>query len=252
MFGHNPIRKIDHFPEDGRIAVQEVFYTLQGEGPFAGAPAVFIRLAGCHLACTFCDTEFESGINNRLTVQEIVRHAALADTHDHGFSKRPMVVLTGGEPMRQPTVELVRALLAEGFSHVQYETAGNLWEPGLEHWFEHSTQVSLVVSPKTPHVHPMVYRYARHWKYIVRWNDSGNADGLPDSPTQKNQPLLCKLFRPWDVSPVGREGADTVWVSPCDEHDVDKNLKNVQQAVNVALRQGYRLSMQMHKLLNLP
>ena len=59
MFGKNPIRP----PEkgDGSILfVQEIFPTLQGEGPLAGVPAVFLRLGGCNLACSFCDTEFES------------------------------------------------------------------------------------------------------------------------------------------------------------------------------------------------
>ena len=59
MFGTNPSRK--QVLDDGQeLWVQEVFYTLQGEGPFSGQPALFIRLAGCNLRCFWCDTEFES------------------------------------------------------------------------------------------------------------------------------------------------------------------------------------------------
>ena len=59
MHGTNPIRP--PVTGDGAmLEVQHIFPTLQGEGPYAGVPAVFIRLGGCNLACTFCDTEFES------------------------------------------------------------------------------------------------------------------------------------------------------------------------------------------------
>jgi len=59
MFGTNPLSK--PIESDGLyLEVQDIFSTIQGEGPFAGKPAVFLRLAGCNLRCFFCDTDFES------------------------------------------------------------------------------------------------------------------------------------------------------------------------------------------------
>ena len=59
MFGKNKILKPE-IHDGNNLDVQEIFPTLQGEGPYAGWPAVFIRLGGCNLACDFCDTEFET------------------------------------------------------------------------------------------------------------------------------------------------------------------------------------------------
>ena len=243
MFGKNPIRKIDMAPEDGKLAVQEVFYTLQGEGPFTGHHAVFIRLAGCHLACTFCDTEFESNINNRLTAQQVVDHANLS--LPGGLSVVPIVVITGGEPMRQRLGPLVNLLHAHGYKHVQIETAGNSWEAELEHWLDLDF-LTVVCSPKTAHVHKSVQLFCHHWKYVVK-HDSVGSDGLPRIPTQANA-----MLPPWNVNqfkPAWTQ-TDTVWISPCDDHEIAQTNLNVNTAVRVCLEQGYRLSLQTHKIVD--
>jgi len=70
MLGDNPKRP----PTNGdgtSLLVKNIFKTLQGEGPHAGVPAVFIRLGGCNLACSFCDTEFEDYQQHALS--EIVK-----------------------------------------------------------------------------------------------------------------------------------------------------------------------------------
>ena len=64
MFGGNVARK--QVLDDGQqLWVQEVFYTLQGEGPWTGHPSIFVRLAGCNLKCFWCDTDFESSNGSR-------------------------------------------------------------------------------------------------------------------------------------------------------------------------------------------
>ena len=136
MFGLNPIRKVDHHPEDGKLAVQEVFYTIQGEGPFSGVPAVFVRLAGCHLACTFCDTEFESNIDKRYTPTQV---AELAWATTRPSAPLGLVVLTGGEPLLQVDEALVDALHAHGFT-IAVETNGTVLPPKGIDW--------LCMSPK--------------------------------------------------------------------------------------------------------
>ena len=94
MFGKNKILK----PETHsgiNLDIQEIFPTLQGEGPYTGHPSVFIRLGGCNLACEFCDTEFESYHN--LSVEKIIEETSRLSKNDEGKIVRKLVVITGGE-----------------------------------------------------------------------------------------------------------------------------------------------------------
>ena len=95
------------------MKVNEIFYSLQGEGHYTGTPAVFIRFSGCNLRCWFCDTDFQSG--TQMTEDEI-----LAEVRRYPASH---VVITGGEPTLQLTSTLVEALHAEGH-YVMMETNG--------------------------------------------------------------------------------------------------------------------------------
>lgn len=250
MFGKNPIRKAEVLLDGLTLALQEVFYTIQGEGPQSGRPAVFVRLAGCNLACTFCDTEFETGINSRVEVEMIV---AQVMKHEH----HKLVVLTGGEPLRQNVIPLIDALLNAGVELVQIETAGTLWVPGLGAWIEMG-YVQLVCSPKTPGIHPMIERWCLHYKYVISAGEIDENDGLPNRGTQgKTRDIIGRLYRPTPDAGKGHDdpafsGPLTVWVSPCDAHDMTQNQLNVSTAVWSAMRFGYRLSLQTHKIVNLP
>jgi 7-carboxy-7-deazaguanine synthase len=112
--------------------VNEVFYSLQGEGARAGSPNVFVRFAGCNLTCRRdvegfdCDTEFTSGRTLELLalLEEAndVRAAALAPCG---------VILTGGEPGLQVDAALVRGLIGEGFSPIAIETNGTVDVSGV-------------------------------------------------------------------------------------------------------------------------
>ena len=73
------------------MRINEIFYSLQGEGHFTGRPAIFIRLAGCNLRCPFCDTDFTS--YTEMAVADILKAIA-------SYPAR-FVVLTGGEPSLQ-------------------------------------------------------------------------------------------------------------------------------------------------------
>lgn len=245
MFGNNPIRKIEIHSKSGTLALQEVFHTIQGEGPLSGLPAVFVRLAGCHLACHFCDTEFESNIDNVLPFEEAVGQIEeLLDKHP----STNLVVLTGGEPLRQRIGELVWTLFMrrKGIT-VQLETAGNLWDPSLESSLilearRRGTFV-IVTSPKTPKVHPNIAEWCHHYKYVIRHEEVG-VDGLPCMGTQpqtKGKPV--NIWR--EHSPK-----DTVWVSPCDDKDQLLNMLNMEEAVRSSMTHGYRLSLQVHKVVS--
>ncbi|MES1244444.1 MAG: 7-carboxy-7-deazaguanine synthase QueE, partial [Acidobacteriota bacterium] len=110
--------------------VNEIFYSLQGEGVRAGTPNLFLRLSRCNLACAVethgfdCDTEFESG--RRLTLEEIVAELRqLSEACD-------WIVLTGGEPALQVDREMVDGLHAAGY-RLAIETNGSVeLPPGLD------------------------------------------------------------------------------------------------------------------------
>lgn len=104
-----------------KLKVAEIFYSLQGEGVRAGTAAVFVRLAGCNLNCSWCDTDHREMI--RYTEGEIAdRVYALGGPHHCRH-----VVITGGEPYTQPLWLLVTTLQSRGFV-VQIETNGTLWQ----------------------------------------------------------------------------------------------------------------------------
>ena len=103
--------------------VNEIFYSLQGEGYYTGTAAVFLRLSGCNRQCDFCDTDHQPG--TMMTDSEIV--AAVA-----AYPSRHLVV-TGGEPLLQLDSDLLRALKAERF-YVQIETNGTLPVPPEVDW----------------------------------------------------------------------------------------------------------------------
>src|SRR5690606_21434036 len=108
MFGKNPKRP--PIKGDGStLEVQEIFPTFQGEGVYTGWPAVFIRLGGCNLACHFCDTEFES--YQPMELEEIVQQVIELTGKTH----TKLVVITGGEPFRQPIGLLCRTLLGQEY-----------------------------------------------------------------------------------------------------------------------------------------
>lgn len=102
------------------LCVSETFASIQGESTWAGLPCFFIRLAGCNLACRYCDTAESRvpGAGQDLTVGELTGRVVAA--------RLPLVEVTGGEPLLQAgTPELCLALLAGGFT-VLLETNGSL------------------------------------------------------------------------------------------------------------------------------
>lgn len=103
--------------------VNEIFYSLQGEGYYTGTPAVFLRFSGCNRRCPFCDTD-HFGFTE-MTAAEIVAAISV-------FPSRHLVI-TGGEPALQLDSDLLRAIKAERF-YVQIETNGSLPVPVEVDW----------------------------------------------------------------------------------------------------------------------
>ncbi len=218
MFGNNPKRP--KLKGDGNILeIQEIFKTIQGEGLYAGWPAIFIRLGGCNLACNFCDTEFESF--QTLSLQEII-----LETQNISKNKTiAFVVITGGEPLRQPIGKLCLWLLENGFM-VQIETNGTLYQ-------EIDERVDIICSPKNINgkyasIRTDLLERISAFKFLISSNNPNYANVVEVGQSKHNVP---------------------VYVQPMDEYDEIKNNNNLKLAIDLSINHGYRLSMQMHKLI---
>ena len=139
---------------NGLLPLVEVFYSLQGEGLRTGQATVFVRLAGCNLACDFCDTDFR--VRQSLTLEALV-----AEIGRLGGDCR-WVCFTGGEPTLHELQPVCDTLHARGY-RLQVETNGTRPRPewGLDH---------VTVSPKQPQggrLHPWYQGSATEFKYVV-------------------------------------------------------------------------------------
>ena len=224
MFGDNPKRGL--LKGDGSVLqVENIFYTLQGEGPYALMPSVFIRLGGCNLACEFCDTEFENFKEQDLS--------SILSKIDELSANRivPLIVITGGEPLRQPIEKLCSILLDGGFK-VQIETNGTLYR-------ELPEEVEIVCSPKVigggidgkyGTIRADLLKRLRAFKFLVSKS-------------------LCAYN---SIPSLGQDKFDIeVYVQPMDQYDVLHNKENLELALEIVYKHGYRLSIQMHKIIGI-
>ena len=182
MFGTNEVIGKKYFkdaPADS-LYVTSMFFTLQGEGPYAGMPALFIRLGKCNLACSFCDTFFDDG--EWLTYEQIEANIYLTVYNywnDRGLAvpswaipvtgtsiKYPGVVLvvTGGEPMLQPNISAFLEMSMPRFKAVQIETNGTVDQPL-------SDGVTVVCSPKCSEKNGTATKYLAPSDFLLRRAD---------------------------------------------------------------------------------
>lgn len=235
MFGKNPVERsiLEHDGESLTVVKGSPFLTIQGEGPFAGDPAVFLRLHGCPLRCFFCDTQFSDPDDP--TVDTVVlanQIQELAPGHVR------LLVITGGEPLRQ-NLEVIIALMAGRGWTIQVETSGIFWQDCLN-------DVVVVCSPKTNKIHDRIREHAHAFKYVIKAGDVDPDDGLPFTNTQEEGGKRMRLARP-------RYGmVSAIYLSPMDEYDEEKNKANRHAVADSAMKHGYRAGLQLHKFLDLP
>lgn len=218
------------------LSVREVFATMQGEGSMTGAPAVFVRLAGCNLwsglshlrdagtgsCAAWCDTDFAKG--TRHEPQEVV--ATVLRLCD-GWAV-PLAVVSGGEPclqLRRPEGEALVRLLHDAGVRVAVETNGTTLADVLDEC-DHVT-----VSPKA-----------------LR---APGADALAHIVVRKGTDLkvVAPQWAEGDLSQMSRWSFVNRYVQPL---DTGAGPGAVQPALELAARLGWRVSAQTHKFLNLP
>ncbi len=218
MFGKNPKLKVEY--GDGRILkVHKIFKTFQGEGPYVGYPSIFIRLSGCNLACSFCDTEFDS-------YQEMSVDSIMLEVNNISGQIKTLIVITGGEPFRQNISILCERLIANG-NIVQVETNGTIISPELPE------QVKIICSPKVSNskyhkVRPDIIKKAIAVKFIIS--------------THYNEYS--------DIADVG-QGSLPVYIQPMDEYDREKNVKNLNLAMELCFKYNGILCLQTQKFLGI-
>ncbi len=216
--------------------VAEVFYSLQGEGPLAGTPAVFIRVAGCNLRCPWCDTRYAwsggSLYTPRMLAEEV---AGLAE-------KAQLIVLTGGEPLLQSRclAETLLELPALGVNlPAALETNGTLHPGPLAPLLDHA-----VVSPKLGNsgyggtgdpsrarVHPWWFEASRrrrprvYWKFVVASEDDARE--------------VEEFVRRHRLDP------ETVYLMPL-ASSREEYLERVGLVAKLAAEKGFRFSPRLH------
>ena len=113
-----------HAPRGTNLVVNEIYASIQGESSYAGLPCVFVRLTGCNLRCTWCDSEFSFYEGTRRVLDDVV-----AEVERFGI---PLVEVTGGEPLLQPGVHPLMARLADRGLRVLIETSGSMDISGVD------------------------------------------------------------------------------------------------------------------------
>ena len=116
--GPEPVDPIAQLPPEERVKVHEIFHSLQGESTHVGRRCVLVRLTGCQMRCTWCDTEYAFYAGTWKTVEDVVVEVASFDC--------PLVELTGGEPLLQPGAFPLMTQLCDRGYEVLVETGGGV------------------------------------------------------------------------------------------------------------------------------
>ena len=191
--------------------INEIFYSLQGEGFHTGTPAVFVRFSGCNLRCAFCDTQHQAG--RTMSLEEIVAEI-------NQYPNARMIVLTGGEPSLFINEDFVKALKTTG-KLIAIETNGTRPLPSNLDW--------VTLSPKTGFeggdVEPCVLKTCDELKVVYLGQDLKQYQGI-----EARHRFLQPCFS-------------------ADENQRQANMKSCVEAVKNNL--GWRLSLQIHRFLGI-
>lgn len=199
----------------------ESFYTLQGEGSHQGKAAYFIRLAGCDVGCVWCDVKdsWDATKHPQFSVEEIVQQAINAVSNINS-SVKPIVVITGGEPLMHDLKELTSRLQEAGFA-THIETSGSHPLSGKWNWICLSPKKFKAPLPEIlPHANEL--KIVVFNKHDLEWAEQYAALVSPS----------CKLYlQPeWDKASS---------VTPL----IIDHIKQHPQ---------WQLSLQIHKYINVP
>lgn len=248
--------------------VNDIFYSLQGEGRNTGRAAVFIRFAGCNLRCPFCDTEFNT--YREMSGEEILAEVSSLVTS----TEKPIIVLTGGEPTLQVDEAFVDLLHSHGY-YVAMESNGTRPAPRNLDW--------LTVSPKKEErgerreeregSEPRKFEISRNQYFKKSENRNFEESKLPDEikivfeEDTDPEATLAALTLPYSsniaapsplsslLSPLNPPLGEVrmgLYLQPCDTGDAVRNARITKACVEyIKQNPQWRLSLQTHKLIGI-
>lgn len=195
------------------LQVNEIFYSLQGEGYNTGTASVFVRLSGCNLRCNFCDTSHQQG--TPMTLQQIAGQV-------NRWPDAPLLVLTGGEPSLWLDDDTVAQLKRLTGKRIAIETNGTRPLPHGIDW--------VTFSPKGAYP---------------------GGDLVPAVLTCCDE--LKVVYTGQDLSQYDHIRASHRFLQPCYVDDPDQRQRNLTACVQAVLAHPHwRLSLQTHRLLGIP
>ena len=201
--------------------INEIFYSLQGEGHHEGYPSVFIRFSGCNLSCPFCDTKHDKGI---FMDDDAIIHAVK-------LYKADWIVLTGGEPALSIDADFIHLLRRATGKKIAIETNGTVPLPdGIDWIICRPGGLKPGEEPSNPDFANVVIPYANEIKVVDVGQD-----------LDPYFSLKCK-------------GEDTImYLQPCYVPDEEEFAKNRLRTVRRVLADPrWTLSVQLHRFLGIP
>lgn len=240
---------------DGQLLIHSMFYTIQGEGPYAGVPALFIRLAGCNIGlkqdCPWCDTKFHLADGRVVEAHDAIMH----ELHAHKCS---LIVLTGGEPLLQ--WQHIKQVITQVDPHFgmlsrptwQLETNGLLLREDMIDTARRQGHMRFVCSPKVPHSRSTYPLIPQFWfnsadvldlKYVVTADSVSPYHDIPEDALAAENSIYISGMAVYKRSPMPGEIA-TVW----DDTLIDQKetARNYRHAARLAMDYNRRMTCQTH------
>ncbi len=248
--------------------INEIFYSIQGEGHHTGVPSVFVRFSGCNLRCPFCDTNHEEG--ELLSDDEIIRRV-------NQFPQARWIVLTGGEPSLWIDGAFVRKLKQSTGKLIAIETNGTNMVPNEIDWITVSPKagISTVIaeSDVTGQTdNPVLtdsYQTPEEWIDNISVRPNNPIGGMESGPTEidgKDTPrrgIRLPIASELKVVDVGQNldwyfrspwvGRVTIfYLQPCYDPDPAQCALNLARTVaRVLANPKWRLSLQTHRYIGI-
>lgn len=255
------VMKRGDYKNKDTLRVTSSFRTIQGEGPFAGYPAVFLRLAGCNFGdkvdhCSWCDTAFQYGQGTEMSTNDVVS----ALTSLPGYSPKDILVITGGEPLLQEHLhDLIKYVAVHGlFKATQIETNGTQGyfmsaysnsEARLSPYFVVSPKASIKLKGYAP-LGATVIETAGCLKFVVSADPQDVHHVVPSWAF--SMPDRCPVY----VSPMAvykkpyAGEVSSIW----DDELIDRaaTSENYAYAARYAMENHFLLSLQTHLFTAVP